>query len=80
MLISLEYLVIFLFVFCFYLFLEIDIMCWLDYIEVIFKFVDYLGFVVNDFVLYFEDMKCVVGYKDDEMVKFMFGLEECKIM
>ena len=77
---SWEHSVILLFVFCLYLFSEIDIMCRPDYIEVTIKLADYPGLVVNDSVLHLEDMKCVAGYKDDEMVKFTFGLEECKTM
>lgn len=59
---------------------KIDIVCRPDYIEVTLKFADYPGIVVNDSVLHLEDMNCVAGYKDDEMVKFTFGLEECKTM
>lgn len=59
---------------------KIDIVCRPDYIEVTLKLADYPGLVVNDSVLHLEDMNCVAGYKDDEMVKFTFGLEECKTM
>ena len=32
---------------------------------------------MNDSVLHLEDKACVAGYKDENMVKFTFGLEAC---
>ena len=48
-----------------------------DYIEVSLQLADYPGLIVNDSVLHLEDKACVAGYKDENMVKFTFGLEAC---
>ena len=38
---------------------------------------DYPGIIVNDSLLHLADASCVAGYKDDDMIKFTFGLEAC---
>lgn len=38
---------------------------------------DYPGIIVNDSLLHLGDASCVAGYKDDDMIKFTFGLEAC---
>ena len=48
-----------------------------DYIEVSLQLSDYPGLIVNDSVLHLKDKACVAGYKDENMVKFTFGLEAC---
>ncbi|KAJ7353936.1 hypothetical protein OS493_031076 [Desmophyllum pertusum] len=56
---------------------KIQVVCRSDYIEVSLKFSDFPGLVV-DSSLHLEDTACGVGYKDDTLVKFTFGLEACK--
>lgn len=56
---------------------KIDVVCMADYIEVSLQLSDYPGLIVNDSVLHLEDKACVAGYKDENMVKFTFGLEAC---
>ena len=61
-----------------FLFSEIDVVCRRDYIEVSLKISDFPGLVVNGSSLHLEDKNCVPGYKDGKMMKFEFGLEDCK--
>lgn len=56
---------------------NISVVCLPDYIEVTLLKANFPGIVVNDSVLHLNDMSCGAGYKDDDMVKFTFGLESC---
>lgn len=56
---------------------KIQVVCQADYIEVSLQLSDFPGIIVNDSVLHLEDKACVAGYKDENMVKFTFGLEAC---
>ena len=56
---------------------EIQVDCRPDYIEVSLQIRDFTGLAVNDTVLHLEDKACVASYKDENMVKFTFGLEAC---
>lgn len=56
---------------------DISVVCLPDYIEVTLLKANFPGIVVNDSVLHLNDMSCGAGYKDDDMVKFTFGLESC---
>lgn len=58
-------------------FTEIAVVCEPDYIEVTLMTADYPGIIVNDSLLHLADASCVAGYKDDDMIKFTFGLEAC---
>lgn len=59
---------------------DITVVCLPDYIEVTLLKANFPGIVVNDTVLHLNDMSCGAGYKDDDMVKFTFGLESCGTM
>ncbi|XP_068734229.1 deleted in malignant brain tumors 1 protein-like isoform X3 [Montipora capricornis] len=59
---------------------NITVVCKPDYIEVVLMQANFPGIIVNDSVLHLEDVACVAGYKDAEMVKFTFDLVSCKTM
>ncbi|XP_068734243.1 ZP domain-containing protein-like [Montipora capricornis] len=59
---------------------NITVVCKPDYIEVVLMQANFPGIVVNDSVLHLEDVACVAGYKDADMVKFTFELDSCKTM
>ena len=64
----------------FFFVLDITVVCKPDYIEVVLMQANFPGIIVNDSVLHLEDVACVAGYKDAEMVKFTFDLDSCKTM
>ena len=41
------------------------------------KKADFPGIIVDDSVLHLKDAGCGAGYKDDDIVRFTIGLEEC---
>lgn len=62
--------------FLYAIFVELEVVCRADYIEVTVESKNYPGLDTN--VTHLEDEACGPFYKDDSKAVFRFGLEECK--